>query len=249
MKGVCMGLYSILHKIIRNTQSRIFPNNDNLPTIYRDITFDNIKAVIGNDCQKYQIESIIRYNKTFRDYLRSNGMDQLIHRIIERIPQFAMTPELFSDAKEWFDESGLANYDVIRLPINCKIHLLGCKFNGLDGLRKSVTHSVSFSCIQYANSDIDKAQPECCLPNINVLELYERYPCFDSDDYATENRFFRNYIVTQQDITPQLLRQIVDLETNDNYDLCTEKIPAELLPIVYYPGEGRYMFIATNERL
>ena len=66
----------------------------------------------------------------------------------------------------------------------------------------------------------------------------ERYPCFDSEDYATENRFYWNFVFARDKL--ELDQKIKLLETcrcGCNYCKLTEATPEELYPMIYFQGD------------
>lgn len=38
---------------------------------------------------------------------------------------------------------------------------------------------------------------------LHVLEIYERYPCFDASDYAYEDRYYRNFFFSEKSFTKE----------------------------------------------
>lgn len=71
----------------------------------------------------------------------------------------------------------------------------------------------------------------------NCARLYQPYPCFDSDDYAGENRRYNNYVLRRGEITDELIHDIVnDVPCKINYNMANVQAPARYMPIVYHDG-------------
>lgn len=70
------------------------------------------------------------------------------------------------------------------------------------------------------------------------------YPCFDSEDYASENRFFWNIVFARSE--EELNRKLVELKSvspQTNYN----KFSEALAPMVYWEGDSIYDVIATED--
>lgn len=72
----------------------------------------------------------------------------------------------------------------------------------------------------------------------------ERYPCFDSEDYASEDRFFWNLVFARS--KEELDRKLVELKSvspQTNYN----KFSETLAPMIYWGGDNIYDVIATED--
>ena len=70
------------------------------------------------------------------------------------------------------------------------------------------------------------------------------YPCFDSEDYASEDRFFWNIVFarSKEDLDRKLVElKSVSPQTNHN------KFSKALAPMVYWEGDSFYNVIATED--
>lgn len=70
------------------------------------------------------------------------------------------------------------------------------------------------------------------------------YPCFDSEDYASEDRFFWNIVFART--KEKLDRKLVELKSvspQTNYN----KFSEALAPMVYWEGDSIYDVIATED--
>ena len=100
---------------------------------------------------------------------------------------------------------------------------------------------VKFENIQEA---IEYAIKGCAPNGIYVGKDAERYPCFDSEDYASEDRFFWNIVFARS--KEELDRKLVELKSvspQTNYN----KFSETLAPMIYWGGDNIYDVIATED--
>ena len=72
----------------------------------------------------------------------------------------------------------------------------------------------------------------------------EIYPCFDSEDNASEDRFFWNIVFARS--KEELNRKLVELKSvspQTNYN----KFSETLAPMIYWGGDSIYDVIATED--
>ena len=70
------------------------------------------------------------------------------------------------------------------------------------------------------------------------------YPCFDSEDYASEDRFFWNIVFARS--KEELDRKLVELKSvspQTNYNKFSETLD----PMIYWGGDSIYDVIATED--
>ena len=70
------------------------------------------------------------------------------------------------------------------------------------------------------------------------------YPCFDSEDYASEDRFFWNIVFART--KEELDRKLVELESvspQTNYN----KFSEALAPMIYWAGDSFYDVMVTDD--
>ena len=104
-------------------------------------------------------------------------------------------------------------------------YVLGVKFENIQ------------EAIEYAIKGLNK-------DGVLVGKDAERYPCFDSEDYASEDRFFWNIVFAQS--KEGLNRKLTELENvspQTNYN----KFSEALAPMVYWEGDNIYDVIATED--
>ena len=100
---------------------------------------------------------------------------------------------------------------------------------------------VKFENIQEA---IFYAIKEMTKNGIYVGKDAKRYPCFDSEDYVSEDRFFWNIVFARS--KEELDRKLVELKSvspQTNYN----KFSEALAPMIYWGGDNVYDVIATED--
>lgn len=102
--------------------------------------------------------------------------------------------------------------------------------------------------IYHGLNEINRAQRDGSGKSGFVGKIEERYPVFDSEDYANENRYFSNYIfATSADELRAKTDAVKRLNGDMNFCKLTEDTPLHLLPMIYYKGEGDSMSICGLE--
>ena len=175
------------------------------------------------------IRDMVVQNVVLRDAVRKSGALGLINLLWEMSDKTKeMGNALMTFIKKWGDKQ-LADYDIQLRSIHDDFTLLGHTFHGLEDMesymrpKEGENQEVFVSCIT------------------------ESYPCFDSSDFLYENRFFRNYIVRKHPIGEEEEERLEKLPSWDNYNKVTEQIPSDMLPVVYYKGDGDFMLVATEK--
>lgn len=78
--------------------------------------------------------------------------------------------------------------------------------------------------------------------------IYERYPCFDAMDYATEDRFYNNYVFHKGEITPQLCKKFLqNIPQGNDTNMATANAPIEYLPILFHDDGEDFVTVAELE--
>jgi len=122
---------------------------------------------------------------------------------------------------------------------NSEIEILGHVFNGLSEIKEAVE---VFCRMGWHHWNTD---PTSKVEGIHVICVYERYPCFDSWDYANEDREFSNYFFSDKPFTEQQIERLSKLPGQCNAQIVNDSMPEWALPAVYYRGEGDTMVVAT----
>lgn len=115
---------------------------------------------------------------------------------------------------------------VLCLPDNCTLSLLGQTFEGADGLK------------DYVREQTDNSQPY-------IIDRCQRFPCFDSEDYASEYRFYRNFLICQdKQEADDKLNRMKQLPHSINFCLVSNELPDDMRPMVYYADESMTLMLA-----
>ena len=79
---------------------------------------------------------------------------------------------------------------------------------------------------------------------IYVGKDVKQYPCFDSEDYASEDRFFWNIVFARS--KGELDRKLIELKSvspQTNYN----KFLEALAPMIYWEGDSFYDVMVTDD--
>lgn len=175
------------------------------------------------------IKNMVVQNVVLRDGLRKFGAvytARFLWEMSDKTDKMGKALERF--VEKWGDAK-LADYDIQLRSIHDDFTLLGHTFHGLEDMKSYMRHQ------EGANKDVF------------VTCTLDSYPCFDSSDYLCENRFFQNYIVRKHPIGEEETKRLEKLPSWDNYNKVTEVIPDDMLPVVYYAGDGNFMLVATEK--
>lgn len=116
---------------------------------------------------------------------------------------------------------------ITRQPCNKDIEILGHVYHGIQDIRNQ--------CQRDSGALV-------------ILQNSELFPCFDIDDYATETRFFRNFLFCKSN--EEAARKGYIFRKGEirgvNYCLIGEDMPEEMLPMVYYEDESKEVMIARK---
>ena len=111
-----------------------------------------------------------------------------------------------------------------RLKNNETIEVLGASFNGVKDM------------IEHARMRMPK-------DGVYVGEVSKLYPCFDSEDYMSENRYFTNLVFAHSleeiDMKLSILKQ---MERHGNCN----KLNSELHPMAYWQGDSHHDVLLTE---
>ena len=126
---------------------------------------------------------------------------------------------------------------------SCSIHddveILGLVFHGLQDISAHVemSQAVGSSCKPSVREPKKTGR-------VHVGELWMSYPCFDSSDYLYENRTYQNYILRERPITFEDMERLRKLPSGMNAQRLSPSVPEDMLPMVYYVGDGDTMIVA-----
>ena len=136
----------------------------------------------------------------------------------------------------------MENIEIKRITIDHHILYKGRRYRGLKELKSA---SIGWH-------NIDKQTWE----SPYVVEVSKRYPCFDSYDYADENRYYQTFYLTdsilkvrcicdedkQRSFVKEELYPIINPEYNPEW------IHERHLPFIYYRGEGHILFLVQSRK-
>ena len=134
----------------------------------------------------------------------------------------------------------MAKILIREVPKASKVEILNHILNGLDDIKKAVE---SYCRIGRDSWNTDPKSP---IEGIHVACVYKPYPCFDSEDYANEDRDYSNYFFSTKPFTKQQITLLSKLPGRYNAQLVCEGLPEWALPAVYYCGDGDKMIVATQ---
>ena len=116
--------------------------------------------------------------------------------------------------------------DFRQIPSDCTLSICGVVFEGIDAIK------------DYWLSQTDSSQPY-------IIERSKRFPCFDSEDYATEWRFYRNFLICHsKQEADKKAKDMEQLRESSNFCLVNKNLPADMRPMVYYMDESTSMILA-----
>ena len=191
----------------------------------------------------FTLTEIVKCNVHYRDYLRENGIDSLINEIIDEVPELAEDKKALKHLREWALKEKIAKYDIQCYNIKSKITILEHTFDGLEDIIK---HRKVIGKEFYRGFECFISQEVIPYSDIHIGELYENYPIFDSYDLG-DDRTYQNYIFRKNEITRQDMETAFAVYHKGNFCMVHERIPENMLPVLYYRGEGNYMLLATNK--
>lgn len=130
--------------------------------------------------------------------------------------------------------------------IDKPFEVMGHVFKNLDDVRDNV--DICYNTRRWVDYPhrIELNNP---LKDIHILELYEMYPCFDSYDYANEDRFYRNFFFSREPFTDEDVEELSRISQKPGVCLVSEETPQWALPALYYKGEGSRMLLAVLENM
>lgn len=141
-------------------------------------------------------------------------------------------------AKKIFKEVSIGN----------SVEIMGHVFPNLKAIRMAVGKYARIADPLFGKRTIFDGTPKECPDGLYVLQMYEPYPCFDSDDYANEDRDYCNYFFSDKPFTEQQIEQLAHIKPEMNSRIINERTPEWAFPSVYYQGDGNTMMVATIEK-
>lgn len=128
------------------------------------------------------------------------------------------------------------------------VEVMGHVFPNLKAIRMAVGKYARIADPLFGKRTIFDGTPKECPDGLYVLQVYEPYPCFDSDDYANEDRDYCNYFFSDKPFTEQQIEELAHIKAEMNSRIINDRTPEWAFPSVYYEGDGNTMMIATLEK-
>lgn len=127
-----------------------------------------------------------------------------------------------------------------------QVEILGHVFGGVEDIEDSVGIHCRIAENWGGCHDIWRSDPARPVPGIYVARLYDRYPCFDSYDYASETRNYCNYFFSETPFSDSDLERLSGMSHKGNSRLVHEGMAEEAVPAVYRDGDHKTMTVATR---
>ena len=215
---------------------------------FRKRKFNSLQEAVTylkkNSCSWYiYLQDIVAYTLRYRDYLRENGIDATIQLLVDEVPELKEEKKALDWLREYYTDEKVASYDIRCYDIRDKITVLGHKFMGLKDV---IAHSSMAGVNHYSDVTVYERTPIKKKKGITIVELYEDYPVFDSYD-ACDDRTYQNYFFIQGDVSADDVEKRAKLSDGVNYCMVHEELPEDMLPVLYYSGDGDYMILATKK--
>lgn len=194
------------------------------------------------------LNHIVQYNVRFRDCLRARGIEGVIAMLIEECPSLSCEEKELGELHRWWKErmhERIADYDIQCYPCDAHLNICRCLFEGLSDIESQIEMSAG----EKSRWDEDRVYPrkefKRNVSGLHVGELWESYPTFDSYD-ASDGRSYDNIIIRKRPISARDLKLLSEVKREMNACRVHEKIPEELLPIIYHDGDNGYILVASR---
>ena len=120
----------------------------------------------------------------------------------------------------------IVQMELRKLQSDCTLSVSGVVLEGIDAIK------------DYVRTQTDSSKPY-------IIELSQRFPCFDAEDYATEWRFYRNYFIySSKQEADMNAKKMTQLKEGCNYCFANGNLPAAMRPMVYYCDQSTSMVLA-----
>jgi len=130
--------------------------------------------------------------------------------------------------------------------INAPVEVFGHTFKGLQAIKQAVELESRVEKSIFGKRNIYEGKGKGIVPGIHILRLYEPYPCFDAEDYATEHRQYSNYFFSTEPFDLAMIEKLANRRHLSNARLVYADTPEWALPAIYYGGYGDKMIAAMK---
>lgn len=232
-------------KVVVNSQTGEEEGVD-LPTKYEFTVNDAIEYIVGKRYY-FWLEDMLMHNVNMRNAIREFGARTVVKEIMKIMPANQELRQELNEFAKKHRKGSIGSYDIQVCSIDEDITFFGHTLHGLKDitshLKASLQSGSTHRRSHYYNSPKTTPTKD---GNIHVGSLWHQYPCFDIFDIWNENRYYENYIIRDRQITIEDLYRLDELPGSIDDMKVTENIPLDMLPMVYYSGEGHYMLVATR---
>lgn len=131
--------------------------------------------------------------------------------------------------------------------INEKVEIFGHRLD-LCAIRELVNISAPYTGVWSPGGKrqllsslyISQEEPKLKIHGLHVLEIYDRFPCFDEHDYAYENRYYHYYFFSRKRFSEKRIAEIMlNMSSSD-----IQNNSKKLRPVVYYSDGMDAMLVA-----
>lgn len=207
--------------------------------------FENVREaityLIENDHLRFHLPDIVRYNITWRNYLREYGYEKTKDQLIELVPGLESQKESLLELDKWHKDCPELSdvMDIQCYDINADVEILGHMFHGLADIHNH-TQFVAYKC-----KSLSKWENREPIDGFNTVYCYYPYPKFDSYDDC-DNRSYDYYLMSKEPWTMERIKAFEEQPSGMNYFRLFESLPEEFLPCIYRNGEKGYFLLADK---
>lgn len=115
--------------------------------------------------------------------------------------------------------------------------VMGFTFRNIQEVEDAVSIISRYHISWNGKRDIWTVEPKKAISGIYIGMIYEPYPCFDSYDYACENRSYWNFFFSDKPFTIQYMNRLSELPIKGNYKYIHEDMPEWATPALYWGGD------------
>lgn len=190
---------------------------------------------------KYALADLVFRNIPIRDRLREIGLRELLNEL-KAIHPLDKLDEIFNEFYKESNDVVVSDFDIQLYHKDEAIKLWGQEIGNLEKIKNCSEINVHYRGVQRTKEEkeIDWG--------FHVGDTSQLYPCFDSEDWASEDRYYQNYIIRKSPITDDEMQAFFEIKARYNFTRLHERTPADMLPILYYKGEGDFMLLGTRKK-
>lgn len=185
----------------------------------------------------YYLYDLVFRNVPIRDAIRSNGLRNVADKLLEYAVDDVRLKAEIGQIVEKHGDGNVADFDIQVLPVDAKLNIRGMQLD----YSQMVKH---IEVAKRVGGGLSDTEPD---DTLHVAAVYDRYPCFDSYDYANENRCYVNLFVSDHLMTNGELLEIEKSPHLMDYNYVHDGMDSKWLPAVYYRGDGNFMVVATSK--